>query len=159
MVYLGACFAAGGKDLEASAAWQTALIKEGDVPVLHELLIDALLRLKRNDAALEAVRRARQRWPDDPSFARRFVVSAVAAGRYAEGLTALDALPPRSLDDEPVFALGLQILYEAITGGQPVETLDADRVRMRRFADSYERLNGPSMALVKAWVAAAAPAP
>jgi len=159
MVYLGACFAAGGKDLEASAAWQTALIKEGDVPAVHELLIDALLRLKRNDAALEAVHRARERWPDDPSFTRRFVVSAVAAGRYAEGLTALDTLAPPTLDDEPVLALGLQILYESITGAHPVETIDADRVRMRRYADWYQRLNGPSMALVKAWVAAAAPAP
>ena len=63
MVYLGACYAAGGNDKEAAGAWRTALIKEGDALALHLLLADALLRQGRGDLALEALDGARARWP------------------------------------------------------------------------------------------------
>jgi hypothetical protein len=155
MIYLGACFAAAGKDLEAAGAWQTALIKEGDVPALHHLLIDALLRLKRTDAAIAAVERAERRWPDDPAFTRRHVLALAAAGRYADALATLDRLTTEGPADEPVLALGLQIVYQAITQSHPIESPDADRARLLRYAERYRQLNGRSMALVDAWVAAA----
>ena len=51
MVYLGACYAAGGKDKEAAAAWRTA-VREGDAPELHAMLADAWLRQGRGDLAM-----------------------------------------------------------------------------------------------------------
>ena len=152
MVYLGACFAAAGKDQEAAGAWQTALIKEGDVPALHVLLVDALLRLEKPGAALAALDRARARWPDDAALARRQVLAALAAGRQKEAFAALDALPAGP-EDEAVLAVGLQVLYETIVAGQPVESREADLARLLRYADAYRRLGGPSGALVDAWVA------
>ena len=41
--------AAGGKDLDAIGAWQTALIGEVGSPVLYALLSDALVRTKEQD--------------------------------------------------------------------------------------------------------------
>jgi VWFA-related protein len=155
MIYLGACFAAAGKDLEAAGAWQTALIKEGDVPALHQLLVDALLRLKRTDAALAAIERARRRWPDDPAFTRRYVLATFSAGRYADGLSALDRITAPVAGDEPVLVLGIQALYQAIAQGRPIESPEADKARLLRYAEAYRALNGPSMALVETWVAAA----
>ena len=55
MVYLGACYAAGGRDKEAAGAWRTALIREGDTPALHVMLADAFLRQGRGDLAVEWV--------------------------------------------------------------------------------------------------------
>ena len=63
MVYLGACYAAGGKDKEAAGAWRTALIKEGDPLACYKLLTDALLRQGNGDLALETVERARASGP------------------------------------------------------------------------------------------------
>jgi VWFA-related protein len=154
MIYLGACFAAAGKDREAAGAWQTALIKEADVPVLHQLLVDALLRLKRNDAALAALDRARARWPDDPAFTRRRVHALAAAGRTAEALDALDRLQAPGPGDERVLFVGLQVLYESLAAGAAIQDPEVDRARLSRYAEAYRRLNGPSMALVETWVAA-----
>jgi VWFA-related protein len=154
MIYLGACFAAGGKDNEAAGAWQTSLIKEGDAPALHGLLVDALLRLGRNEAALAAAQRARTRWPDDPVFARHYVMAALAAGRMADALSTLDQLPGQP-EDEGALVLGLQALYEASAQGRPIQDADADRTRLLRYAETYRRIEGPSMALVDAWVSAA----
>ena len=77
MVYLGACYAAGGKDKEAAGAWQTAMIKEGDAVALHKLLTDALLRTGSGEQALQTVEAARAKWPEDEGLQRRFVIAAL----------------------------------------------------------------------------------
>ena len=95
-----------------------------------------------------------------PALARRRRAhAAVHRGRAVrgpvqEGLAELDDLQPRP-EDEAALALGLRVLYEAITASHPVESPEADRARMLRYAEAYHRLNGPSAALVDMWVAAA----
>ena len=155
MVYLGACYAAGGKDKEASGAWRTALIKEGDALPLHTLLADALLRQDNGEMALETLDKARSRWPADDGMKRRFVLAALLAGEYADGLLTLDDLVASKAEDEPTLAAGLLVLYEAFRTGQ------ADRDRgegSRAHAESGRRLRahgGPSMALIDTWLGAA----
>jgi tetratricopeptide (TPR) repeat protein len=142
MVYLGACYAAGGNDKEAAGAWNTALIKEG-------------LRQDRGDLALQAIDRARARWPDDEGLRRRYVAAALLAGKYAEGLGAVEELIAEKAHDEPSLALALLVLYEAFVNAKPIETIEQDRARMIRFAEAYRVHGGPSLALVETWVAAA----
>jgi tetratricopeptide (TPR) repeat protein len=156
MVYLGACYAAGGNDKEAAGAWRTALIREGDAVSLHVLLADALLRQDRGDLALQTVDGARARWPQDDALKRRFVVAALMSGKQAEGLRAVDELLEANAADEPSLALGLLALYDAFMGDRPIESVDEDRRRMIRLADAYRARGGPSLALVDTWVAAAA---
>jgi hypothetical protein len=155
MVYLGACYAAAGKDKEAAGAWRTAMIREGDTLALHELLADALLRQSRGDLAFRMLEGARTRWPDNQGLKRRFVVAALLTGEYAGGLRAVDELVAQRAEDEPSLALALLTLHEAFTNGRPVETVDEDRARMLRLAEAYRARGGPSLALVDTWVAAA----
>lgn len=154
MVYLGACYAAGGKDKEAAGAWQTALIREGDAVALHILLADALLRQGSGDLALQALERARAKWPEDGALTRRFVVAALLGGKPVEGFQALDALMENADVDEPTLALALLVLYESFVNEQPVEGPGPDRVRMIRLADGYRARGGPSLALIETWLAA-----
>ena len=155
MVYLGACYAAGGKDKEASGAWRTALIKESETMSLHTVLADSLLRQDKAQLALQTLDAARTRWPEDEGLQRRFVVAALMAGEYADGLQTLDELVARGADDEPSLAAGLYALYEAFENGRPVEDKEKDRARMARLADAYRTKGGPSVALIDTWVAAA----
>jgi VWFA-related protein len=156
MVYLGACYAAGGNDKEAAGAWRTALIREGDAVALHVLLADALLRQDKGDLALQTVDGARARWPQDDTLKRRFVVAALMSGKQAEGLRAVDELLEANAADEPSLALALLALYDAFVGHRPIESVEEDRRRMIRLADAYRARGGPSLALVDTWVAAAA---
>ena len=155
MVYLGACYAAAGKDKDAANVWRTALIREGDTPALHIMLADALMRQGRADAALDDLAHARSRWPDDLGLTRRFAVAALLGGKSADGLTALDQLIEKRAEDEPSLAFALLALYEAFESGQPIETVDQDRARMTRLADAYRTRGGPSLALIDTWLAAA----
>jgi len=156
MVYLGACYAAGGNDKEAAGAWRTALIKEGDAVAVHVLLTDALLRQDKGDLALQALDGARARWPEDEGLKRRFAVAALLSGKQAEGLSAVDELLEKRTVDEPSLALALLALYEAFVSERPIEGVEQDRARMLRFAEAYRARGGPSVALVDTWVAAAA---
>jgi VWFA-related protein len=156
MVYLGACYAAAGKDKEAAAVWRTALIREGDAVALHGLLADALLRQGRADLAIDDLDAARARWPEDQWVKRRFVMAALLAGRQIEGLQALDAAITEQIDDEPALALALFMLYQAFDIDEPIESVNRDRERMLRLAERYRASGGPSLALVDIWVAAVA---
>ncbi len=155
MVYLGACYAAGGKDKEAAGIWRTALIKEGDTIAVHVLLADAWLRQDRPDQALNAIDRGLARWPDDDSLNRRFALASLLAGRYVEGLDAVDKLVVKGTVDEPSLALALLVLYEGFEKNRPIQDAEQDRARMIRLSDAYRTLGGPSLALVDAWVSAA----
>ena len=152
MVYLGACFAAGGNDKEAAGAWRTALIKEGGTRVLHVMLVDALLRQQQSTAALQTVDAALARWPGDDELKRRFVLAALQAGRYADGLRALDGLIEVNADDEETLMAGLLVLYESLAAGSPVNGIEDDRARMQRLADAYRAAGGQSVALVDSWI-------
>jgi tetratricopeptide (TPR) repeat protein len=155
MVYLGACYAAGGNDKDAAGAWRTALIKEGDTVALHVLLTDALLREDRGDLALQALEGARARWPDDDDLTRRFAVAALIAGRSSDGLDAIDELVTKGAEDEPSLALGLLALYDALVKGRPIQGASQDRARLIRLAEVYRAQGGPSLPLVNAWMKAA----
>jgi hypothetical protein len=155
MVYLGACYAAGGKDKEAAGIWRTALIKEGDTVAVHVLLADAWLRQDRPDQALNAIDRGLARWPDDDSLNRRFALASLLAGRYVEGLDAVDKLVVKDTVDEPSLALALLVLYEGFEKNRPIQDAELDRARMIRLSDAYRTLGGPSLALVDAWASAA----
>ena len=154
MVYLGACWAAVGNDKQAAGAWRTALIKETETSALHVWLADALLRQGRADEALEAIEPAREHWPSDIDLKRRFVASALLAGRSADGLKALDDLLAAREDDVPSLTFGLLVLYQAFMDRHPIESAEADRTRMARLAAAYRARGGPSQALVDTWLKA-----
>jgi hypothetical protein len=153
MVYLGACYAAGGNDKEAASAWRTALIKAGDAAPVHRLLTDALLRQGRAEMALEVASGARERWPEDAAIKRQFAIAAIVGGKPAEGLNTLDDLIASRGADEPSLTLALMTIYEAFQNNRPIESPEQDRARMLRLADVYRTQGGPSLALVETWVA------
>jgi len=155
MVYLGASYAASGKDKEAAAIWRTALIKEGDAASLHAMLADAQLRQGRGDLAVDDLAKARGRWPDDEGLKRRYAVSALLSGQRVEGLKTLDELIDSKTDDETSLTVGLLVLYDAFDSHQAIETVELDRVRMLRLADTYRAHGYASQALVDTWVATA----
>ena len=73
--YLGACYAAGGRDREAAGAFQTSLIGESTAPFVYTMLGDTLLRLHDVDQAIDVLTEARTRWPDDERVGARLAAA------------------------------------------------------------------------------------
>ena len=149
-VFLGACYALGGRDQEAAGAWQTALIGIDDDPRLFTLIVDARLRAGDATGADEVAAEAERKWPADAGLRQRRAVLELARGRVAAALTALDALERPSAD---LLFAALRILHGARSAGLAVEDPSRDRARFERYASRYAELGGPDVALVKGWTA------
>jgi VWFA-related protein len=149
--YLGACYAAGGKDREAAGAWQTSLITESNAPFVYTLLGDALLRLRDMDQAIDVLTEARSLWPADDQVTIRLGTALVMANKPGEALKVLDPyLAAHPADAERLF-LALRALYEARSTGRPIGTLASDRALFTRYAEAYAAAKGPQQALVGQW--------
>ena len=112
-VYLGACYAAAGKDLDAIGAWQTALIGEsGGSPALYGLLGDALARTGEHEQAFEILGEGLAAFPGDDRLRRRLAIASAKAGRREEALPLLTSwLDGHPGDDDATFAM-LALLFE-----------------------------------------------
>jgi hypothetical protein len=110
IVYLGACYAAGGRDREAVGAWQTALVTETASPLVFKLAADGLVRLGDSAQALALVAEAAERWPDDGSLARRHALAVAAREGPAHAADALvRALGQASSPDADLLSLAARL--------------------------------------------------
>jgi tetratricopeptide (TPR) repeat protein len=152
--YLGACYAAGGRDREAVGAWQTSLISEGDSRIIYEVLADAWLRLKDAGRAQAIVAEAQERWPGDDVFAPRLAAAKALLNRRAEAFAALEPYLDRHPGEpEPLF-LALRLLYEAFDAGKPIKSAAQDKELAAKYGALYKDAEGESQALVARWVGA-----
>jgi len=151
--YLGACYAAGGRDREAVGAWQTTLITESDARIIYDVLGDALLRLQDGDEAAGILTEARDRWADDDRFVPRLAASEALRHRPREALALLDEYIARHASDADALLLALRLLYEARSAGGRILSAADDAASARRYAELFKAAGGPNQALVDRWVA------
>lgn len=150
ILYLGACYAAAGRDAEAVAAWQTALAVDADVAVTFELLGDALVRLDAGAEAVAVLEEARGKWPSNDRFAPLLAAAYVGIGRPGDALALLHPYlesHPRDLD---ALFLAIRLIAE---GAAPArEPTEEDLGRLRRYAEAYQAAGGPQQAAVRQWL-------
>jgi len=151
--YLGACYAAGGRDREAVGAWQTALITESDARIIYDVLGDALLRLQDADEAAGVLAEARDKWIDDDRFVPRLAASEALRRKPREAIALLDGYIARHPSDANALLLALRLLYDARSAGGRISSAADDIELARRYADLYKAAAGANQALVDRWVA------
>jgi tetratricopeptide (TPR) repeat protein len=100
ILYLGACYASGGRTKEAIGAWQTSLIGDDASPEIFALVADGYLRMGDADAAADILVEAGTKWPEDERFIVRSALARAAAGHPDEALTALMPAVERTTDPE-----------------------------------------------------------
>jgi tetratricopeptide (TPR) repeat protein len=151
--YIGACYAAGGRDPQAVNAWQTSLVGLDDYPVVFRLLGDALSRMGRPDRAVETLDEALSKWPDDRVIRLRLAKAALDARRYDRVFEVVDGGLARAGASPDLLLAGMQAIVERVTrttdSGQ-----DDPLVRLRRYRDAYVAAGGQQQPLVAEWVAA-----
>jgi hypothetical protein len=149
--YLGACYAAGGRDREAVGAWQTTLAAEQLDPAVFALATEAYLRLKDWPAALDVAREAAGTWPSDAAVLRQLLRAEALGGQRADALTHIDAYVASHPSDHEVAMLGMKLLYDAAADGRPVSTPRDDLARFERYLSAYRAGKGPEAALAERW--------
>ena len=151
--YLGACYAAGGRDEDAAGAWQTSLITESDARIIFDVLADAWLRLRDGPQAMAILTEARERWPDDDVFLPRMAAAQVLLKQPGPAMDTLEMYVGRHGDDTEVIFLALRMLYDAHAAGGVMRGKSEDAELAARLATLYRAAAGPNVALADRWAA------
>jgi VWFA-related protein len=149
--YLGACYAAAGRDREAAGAWQTALITESNAPFVYTLLGDALLRLRDVEQALDVLSEARSLWPANDEVGLRLATALLGTNKYADAMKVLQPHLEAHPADQDWLLLAMRALYETRAANRIIESRDGDQARFVKYADAYTAAKGPQQQLVDQW--------
>lgn len=151
--YLGATYAAAGRDSDAVTAWQSSFAIDARAPWRHTLMADALLRLNQPARARAVMEEAAGLWPGVPAVSMRLAMALAATGSDAAALVSLDLYITARPDDLPRVLLGMQMIHDARAAGRTLESVEADRARFLRYFAIYERANGPELEAARRWKA------
>ena len=141
--YLGAAFAAVGRDRDAAGVWQIALGSEPRPSAVYVMVADARLRDGQAPAAIEILQAAYGRDPANDDIARRLGMALIIAGRYGEAIPVVDGFLARHSADQDYLLASLVAHYEASRAGTGFST--ADLAKLKKYGAAYK---GPERALV-----------
>jgi Flp pilus assembly protein TadD len=147
--YLGAVFAAAGRDRDAAGTWQLALGSEPRPTIAYTLAADARIRDNAPDAAIDILKPAYERSPMDDELGRRLAMAYLMTGRYADALPIVQGYLSRHATDQEFLFAGVVAQYEVVRSGLTLSTADRDRVR--RWSAAYK---GDQSALVEKYLQA-----
>jgi thioredoxin-like negative regulator of GroEL len=142
--YLGAAFAAAGRDRDAAGVWQIATGKESRPPLFYLLLADARLRDNQPASVVDVLKPAFERSPTDDEIARRLMSAYLMLGRYEEALPVLDAYLTKYPADELANFAAVFAQYQVSTRERLVIT-PAQQAKLARYVRNYD---GPYEALL-----------
>jgi VWFA-related protein len=134
--YLGAAFAAVGRDRDAAGVWQIALGTEPRAAAVYVLVADARLRDGQVASAIDILKPVLAREPTNDSVAKRLGMAYVISEQFAEAIPALDGYLARNPTDQDYLLVGIVAQYEAMRKGQILS--DVDRAKMRRYSAAYK---------------------
>ena len=145
--YLGALFAAAGRDQEAAGVWQLSLGTEPRPPAVYTMAADARLRTGQALSAIDILKPAYERDPTQDEIARRLGMAYSMTGRHADALPVLDGYLSRKPTDQDMLYAAIVAQYEVARNGQPLS--NTDRAKLRKYSAAYK---GPNAALVEKYL-------
>ncbi len=142
--YLGAVFAASGRDRDAAGVWQLALGDEARPMMAYTLLADARMRDGQPGSVIDVLRPVYARAPEDDEISRRLASAYLMIGRYEDALPVLEGYLARNQTDEVALFAAVFAQYQVVTRERLVLSND-DVARIARYVRAYE---GPYEALL-----------
>ena len=146
--YLGAAFAAAGRDRDAAGVWQMAIGKEPRPLFAYTLLADARLRDGQPASVIDVLKPAYERTPADDEIGHRLMAAYLMTGRYEEALPVLDGYLSRNPTDQTALLAAVFAQYQVATRERLVLPA-ADQTKLARYVRAYE---GPYKALLAKYV-------
>jgi VWFA-related protein len=146
---LGACYAAGGKDVEAAGIWQMSLGTEQRPPIAYTLIADARMRSGQADSVIAVLKPAYAQRPTDDELGKRLAIAYLVTAAFAEALPILDSyLTRHPADGDALFAAVLAQYQVATATGAEVSA--ADRAKLLKYGRAYK---GPQQPLLAKYLA------
>jgi VWFA-related protein len=149
--YLGACYAAAGRDQEAATAWRRALLGSDKASVEYAALADALMRLGDPQQAIAPLVEAVAKWPDDDQVRRRLAFAYAVVPQHKDALATIEPYLVKHPTDHEALLIAAHAIYASTVLGQPILGQGKDSERMTQVARAYAAAKGPHAALIGTW--------
>jgi VWFA-related protein len=149
--FLGACYAAAGKDREAVAAWERARAAQLQLPGMQLILADGWLRLGQPANALEPLKAALDRQPQNDTVRKNLAVAQSQLGLHEQAYPTIGPFIERHPADVDALLVALHALYQIHVEGRTIGSADEDRARAAAYARAYAAAKGPQLPLVEKW--------
>jgi tetratricopeptide (TPR) repeat protein len=159
--YLGACYAAAGKDREALTNWERARAAQVPLPGVAVIIAEAWLRLDQPQQALAPLADALAKQPQNDALRRDLAVAQSRVGQHEQAYATVTPFLTRNPSDADALMVALQAIYQVHAEGKAIETAEQDIANAEKYAHVYALTGGPNQALVEKWLqflAAAQPA-
>ena len=142
--YLGAVFAAAGRDRDAAGVWQLAMGQEPRPTITYLLLADARMRDGQAASVIDVLKGAYERNPKNEEIGLRLAVAYLTTGRYAEALPAIDRYLVTHPTDAAALFAAVFAQYQAAVR-ERLSLSAAEQSKLARYVRAYQ---GPQAALL-----------
>lgn len=149
--YLGACYAAAGRDQEAVTSWRRALAGADRMPMEYAVLGDALFRLGDPRQAIAPLSEGLAKWPGDDQIRRRLAWAYGITQQYKDALDTVGPYLTRHPSDDEALLIAVQAIYASTVLGRPLVGANQDRELMTKYAGAYAAAKGTYAPLVTIW--------
>jgi tetratricopeptide (TPR) repeat protein len=149
--YLGACYAAAGRDREAVAAWERARAAQLQLPGMQVILADGWLRLGQPAQALEPLREALEREPQNDNLRKNLAVAQSHLGLHEQAYPTIAPYLEEHPSDVDALLVALHALYQVHVEGKTIRSADEDKAQAAIFARAYAAAKGPQLPLIEKW--------
>ena len=143
--YLGAVYAAAGRDRDAAGVWQLAFGKEPRLPLAYVLFADARLRDGQPESVIDVLKLAYERNPTDDEIGQRLGSAYLMTGRYSEALPVIDDYLARNAADHSALFAAVFAQYHVVTR-ERLALSPADQTKLARYVRTYEGPYQPLLA-------------
>jgi tetratricopeptide (TPR) repeat protein len=135
--YLGATFAAAGRDRDAAGIWQMSLGNEPRPKLVYLLLADARMRDGLTDSVVDILKPAYERMPMDDDIGQRLIAAYLMTGRYEEALPVLDGYLTRHPAEDTALFAAVFAQYHVATKEHLVLSA-ADSAKIAKYVGAYK---------------------
>src|SRR5688572_11645562 len=149
--YLGACYAAAGRDKEAVAAWEQARAAQLPIPGMQIVLAEGWLRLGQPSQAVEPLREALEREPQNDTVRKSLAIAHSNLGLHDQAYPIITTSLQRNPSDVDALLIALYALYQVHLEGKTIGTAEQDRADAAKYSRAYAAANGPLQPLVEKW--------
>ncbi|HEV3215943.1 MAG TPA: VWA domain-containing protein [Vicinamibacterales bacterium] len=150
--YLGACYAAAGKDREAITNWDRARAANVPVPAIGAIIGEAWIRLGQPGQAIAPLADALARQPQNDALRKDLAIAQSRTGQHPEAYATIAPYLARNENDTDALIVALQAIYQAHAEGKSIGTADEDKAKAVEYAHAYAAAKGPNQALVDKWL-------
>jgi tetratricopeptide (TPR) repeat protein len=149
--FLGACYAAAGRDKEAVSAWERARAAQLPLPALQAVLADGWLRLGRPADAVEPLRQVLAREPQNLDVRKNLAIAQSFLGLHEQAYPTVVPYLDKNPSDVDALLIALHALYQVRVEGKSIGSVEEDRTQAAMYARAYLAAKGQHSALVEKW--------